>query len=235
MHCNIYAHIQITQMTYESLLLHSREERMSFRFRMTWRWVNYDNYLFLSGLSSSNWPIGHPPPLPPLVTVASESLRKTNGVAHCLTITAAVRKPCLTVFCTILDTEGHQKSTWLSLWLSLLSTCSWCVVRAYTWLSLWLSLLSTCSWCVVSAYTWLALWLSLLSTCSWCVVIAYTWLALWLSLLSTCSWCVVVLWQPLHHPSGYCTLVVFDERPPPPPHMIEKRFGCTAIHNKSTI
>ncbi len=32
--------------------------------------------------------------------------------------------------------------------LSLLSTCSWCVVRAYTWLSLCLSLLSTCSWCV---------------------------------------------------------------------------------------
>ncbi len=52
---------------------------------------------------------------------------------------------------------------------SLLSTCSWCVVRAYTWLTL-CSLLSTCSWCVVSAYTWLALWLSLLSTCCWCVV-----------------------------------------------------------------
>ncbi len=69
---------------------------------------------------------------------------------------------------------------WLALWLSLLSTCSWCVVSAYTWLALWLSLLSTCSWCVVSAYTWLALWLSLLSTCSWCVVSAYTWLALWL-------------------------------------------------------
>ncbi len=44
--------------------------------------------------------------------------------------------------------------------------------EAYTWLSLWLSLLSTCSWCVVSAYTWLSLWLSLLSTCSWCVVSA---------------------------------------------------------------
>ncbi len=71
--------------------------------------------------------------------------------------------------------------TWLSLWLSLLSTCSWCVVSAYTWLSLWLSLLSTCSWCVVSAYTWLALWLSLLYTCSWCGVRAYTWLTLWLS------------------------------------------------------
>ncbi len=71
---------------------------MYFRFRMTWRWVNYDNFLFLSGLSSSNLPIGHPPPPPPLVTVAPESLRKTNGVAHCLTITAAVWKPCLTVF-----------------------------------------------------------------------------------------------------------------------------------------
>ncbi len=43
------------------------------------------------------------------------------------------------------------KSSWLALWLSLLSTCSWCVVSAYTWLALWLSLLSTCSWCVVSA------------------------------------------------------------------------------------
>ncbi len=53
--------------------------------------------------------------------------------------------------------------------LSLLSTCSWCVVSAYTLLALWLSLLSTCSWCVVSAYTLLAQWLSLLSTCSWCV------------------------------------------------------------------
>ncbi len=91
--------------------------------------------------------------------------------------------------------------------LSLLSTCSCCVVSAYTWLSLCLSLslLSTCSCCVVSAYTWLSLslslssppvagvwwahtldWLydslSLLSTCSWCGVSAYTWLALWLSL-----------------------------------------------------
>ncbi len=32
---------------------------------------------------------------------------------------------------------------------------------AYTWLALWLSLLSTCSWCVARAYTWLAIWLSL--------------------------------------------------------------------------
>ncbi len=91
-----------------------------------------------------------------------------------------------------------------SMTLSLLSTCSWCVMSAYTWLSLWLSL-STCSWCVVSAYTWLVLWLSL-STCSWCVVSAYTWLALWLSLLSTCSWCVMSaytwlsLWLSLSSP-----------------------------------
>ncbi len=47
--------------------------------------------------------------------------------------------------------------------LSLLSTGSWCVVRAYTWLALSLSLLSTGSWCVVSADTWLALCLSLSS------------------------------------------------------------------------
>ncbi len=32
-----------------------------------------------------------------------------------------------------------------SMTLSPLSTCIWCVVNAYTWLSLWLSLLSTCS------------------------------------------------------------------------------------------
>ncbi len=107
---------------------------------------------------------------------------------------------------------GCECVHWLSLWLSLLSTCSWWCVSVYTWLlydslssppvagvwwehtldCLYDSLsLSTCSWCVVSAYTWLALWLSLLSTCSWCVVSAYTWLSLWLSLLSTCSWCVV--------------------------------------------
>ncbi len=32
------------------------------------------------------------------------------------------------------------------------------------------------------------------------------------------------------HPSGCCTLVVVEERPP---HMIVKRFGCTTIHNKA--
>ncbi len=52
-------------------------------------------------------------------------------------------------------------------------------MSAYTWSSLWLSLLSTCSWCVVNAYTWLSLWLSLLSTCSWCVVRAYLYFILW--------------------------------------------------------
>ncbi len=40
----------------------------------------------------------------------------------------------------------------------------------YTWLTLWLSLLSTCSWCVVSAHLIDSMTLSLLSTCSWCVV-----------------------------------------------------------------
>ncbi len=39
----------------------------------------------------------------------------------------------------------------------------------------------------------------------------------------------VVLWQPSHHPSGCCTLVMVEERPP---HMIVKRFGCTTIHKK---
>ncbi len=39
----------------------------------------------------------------------------------------------------------------------------------------------------------------------------------------------VVLWLPSHHPSRCCTLVVVEKRPP---HMIVKRFGCTAIHNK---
>ncbi len=43
----------------------------------------------------------------------------------------------------------------------------------------------------------------------------------------------VVLWQPSHHPSGCCTLVVVEERhPDPSPHMVAKRFGCTTIHNK---
>ncbi len=103
-------------------------------------------------------------------------------------------------------------STWLALWLSLLSTCSWCVASASTWLALWLSLLSTCSWCVASASTWLALWLSLLSTCSWCVASASTWLALWLSLLSTCSWCVVsastwlALWLSLLSTCSWCVV-----------------------------
>ncbi len=41
----------------------------------------------------------------------------------------------------------------------------------------------------------------------------------------------VVLWLPSHHPSGCCTLVVVEERPPP--HMTVKRFGCTTIHNKA--
>ncbi len=88
---------------------------------------------------------------------------------------------------------------------------------------LYLSLISTCSWCVVSAYTWLALWVSLISTCSWCVVSAYTWLALSISLSSPpvagVWWAhcgsLVVLWQPSHHPNGCCTLVVVEERSPP--------------------
>ncbi len=42
----------------------------------------------------------------------------------------------------------------------------------------------------------------------------------------------VVLWLPSHHPSGCCTLVVVEERPP---HMIVKHFGCTAIHNKKAL
>ncbi len=42
----------------------------------------------------------------------------------------------------------------------------------------------------------------------------------------------VVLWQPSHHPSGCCTLVVVEERPP---HMIVKRIGCTTIHKKRYI
>jgi len=37
------------------------------------------------------------------------------------------------------------------------------------------------------------------------------------------------LWW-IEFPSGCCTLVVVEERPP---HMIVKRFGCTTIHNKA--
>ncbi len=52
------------------------------------------------------------------------------------------------------------------------------------------------------------------------------------SILLLSLWCVVsvVLWQPSHHPSGCFTLVVVEERSS---HMIVKRFGCTAIHNKA--
>ncbi len=46
-----------------------------------------------------------------------------------------------------------------SMTLFLLSTCSWCVVRAYTWLALCLSLLSTCSWCAHTLH-WLYVSLS---------------------------------------------------------------------------
>ncbi len=52
----------------------------------------------------ANWPIGTPPPPPSYCC----SLVQTNWVAHCLTMTAAVWKPCSTMFCTILDTEGNQ-------------------------------------------------------------------------------------------------------------------------------
>ncbi len=79
-------------------------------------------------------------------------------------------------------------------------------------MALWLSLLSTCSWCVVSTSTWLALWLSLLSTCSWCVVSALT--PFPVKAVASSKWM-------LHTGGGYT------------PHMIVKRFGCTAIHNKA--
>ncbi len=74
--------------------------------------------------------------------------------------------------------------TWLALCL-LSSPPVAGVWWACTWLSLCLSLLSTCSWCVVSAYTWLSLWLSPLSLSTSPVLVCgerITWLALWLSL-----------------------------------------------------
>ncbi len=110
------------------------------------------------------------------------------------------------------------------------------------WLALWLSLLSTCSWCVVSAYTWLALWLSLLSTCSWCVVSAYTWLALWLSLLSPVAGVWWAHWKPCPVASRciqpFVPVDAAHREHPPPPHTtttIVKSFGCTTIHNKRYI
>ncbi len=42
----------------------------------------------------------------------------------------------------------------------------------------------------------------------------------------------VVPWQPSHHPSGCCTLVVVEERPPT---WLQNRFGCTTIHKKRYI
>ncbi len=162
--------------------------------------------LWLSLLSTCSWVCGES-----IHLIGSMSLSSSPPVAG---VWWAHTLDCLYVSLSSPPVAGVWVSayTWLSLCLSLLSTCSWCVVRAYTWLALWLSLLSTCSWCVVSAYTWLALWLSLLSTCSWCVVRAYTWWLYdslssppvagvwwehtldWLYvslLLSTCSWCVV--------------------------------------------
>ncbi len=144
--------------------------------------------------------------------------------------------------------------------LSLLSTCSWCVVSACTWLALWLSLLSTCSWCVVSAYTWLALWLSLSSPPVAGVWWAHTLDCLYDSLSSppvagvwwarTLDWLYDSLSSPpvagvwwvhwRHCPAAAVTSSKWMLHtgggwgdPPPHPHIIVKRFGCTAIHNKA--
>ncbi len=52
----------------------------------------------------------------------------------------------------------------------------------------------------------------------------------WSSTRVTIRFLVTTLTKALLHPSGCCTLVVVEERPP---HMIVKRFGCTTIHNKA--
>ncbi len=64
--------------------------------------------------------------------------------------TKPIMVKCLNIGRNIGQPIYRSISTWLALWLSLLSTCNWCVVRAYTWLALCPSLLSTCSRCVAS-------------------------------------------------------------------------------------
>ncbi len=99
--------------------------------------------------------------------------------------------------------------------LSLLSTCSWCVVRAYTWLSLWLSLSSppvAGVWCV---HTLDCLYVSLSSP-----PVAGVWWAHWrrcpVAAVASSKWM-------LHTGGGWGET----------PHMIVKHVGCTAIHNKA--
>ncbi len=145
--------------------------------------------------------------------------------------------------------------------LSLLSTCSWCVVRAYTWLALWLSLsfppvagvwwAHTLDWLYdslssppVAGVWWVhtldCLYDSLSSppvagvrwahTLDWLYVslssppVAGVWWAHWrrcpVAAVASSKW-------KLHTGGGW------GETPPPPPHMIVKRFGCTAIHIKA--
>ncbi len=105
-----------------------------------------------------------------------------------------------------------------SMTLSLLSTCSWCVVSAYTWLALSLSLLSTCSWCV-SAYTWLALTVLVCGLYdSSPPPVAGVWWSHWrhfpVAAVASSKWM-------LHIGGGWGETL----------HMIVKCFGCTAIHN----
>ncbi len=50
--------------------------------------------------------------------------------------TKPIMVKCLNIGRNIGQPIYRSISTWLALWLSLLSTCNWCVVRAYTWLAL---------------------------------------------------------------------------------------------------
>ncbi len=100
------------------------------------------------------------------------------------------------------------------LWLSLLSTRSWCVVESIHLIvsmtlshplqpvaGVWWAHTLDCLYDSLSSHTRAGVWWAQtldclydslsLSTRSWCVVSAYTWLSLWLSLLSSRSWCVV--------------------------------------------
>ncbi len=130
--------------------------------------------------------------------------------------------------------------------------------------SMTLSLLSTCSWCVVSSYTWLALWLSLSSS----PPVAGVWWAHTLDCLydSLSSPPVAGVWWVHTLDCLYDSLssppvtgvwwvhtldCLYDSLSSPPVagvwwgqpvaaaasskwmlHMIVKRFGCTTIHNK---
>ncbi len=136
--------------------------------------------------------------------------------------------------------------------MTLLSTCSWCVVRAYTWLALWLSSppvagvwwAHTLDWLYDSlssppvAGVWWAHTLDCLYDSLFSPPVAGVWWAHtldWLYVsLSTCSWCVVSALELLSWGSR-CIIQVDathwwwlrreTPHPPPPPMWLWSALG----------